>query len=62
EDAKPEPRSTRPQMEAAPADTTPQRPKMQSVIPEKYGQLDKPLLDAVIVKGKNEFLFELDDK
>ncbi|MDR1958554.1 MAG: hypothetical protein LBQ54_05875 [Planctomycetaceae bacterium] len=62
EEAVPEQRSTRPQMEAVPADAAFQRPQMQAVIPEKYGRLDKPLLDAVVVKGKNEFLFELDDQ
>ncbi|MDR1385215.1 MAG: hypothetical protein LBJ67_15405 [Planctomycetaceae bacterium] len=39
-----------------------QRPKMKSVVPEKYAQIDKPLLQATVAPKKNDYLFELDDK
>jgi hypothetical protein len=44
--------------------TSPQvthRPKMKSVIPEKYTQYDKPVLKAVVNKKTNDYLFELND-
>ncbi|MDR1483819.1 MAG: carboxypeptidase-like regulatory domain-containing protein [Planctomycetaceae bacterium] len=55
------PQSQAPQMEVS---TTPsiQRPKMKSIIPEKYAQIDKPLLRATVAKKQNNYLFELDDK
>ncbi|MDR1924722.1 MAG: DUF4198 domain-containing protein [Planctomycetaceae bacterium] len=37
-------------------------PKRVSAIPEKYGQSEKALLEATVVRGKNSFLFKLDDK
>jgi hypothetical protein len=54
-----EQRPQKPQMESESTSVNHPRPKMQSVIPEKYGQLDKPQLQATVVKGKNNFLFEL---
>jgi hypothetical protein len=39
-----------------------QRPKMKSVIPEKYAQIDKPLLQAVVATKTNDYLFTLDDE
>jgi hypothetical protein len=37
-------------------------PKRISVLPDKYGQPDKSPLEANVVRGKNSFQFDLDDK
>jgi hypothetical protein len=37
------------------------RPKMKSVLPAKYGKSENTPLTAAVVKGKNNFLFELED-
>ncbi|MDR1289812.1 MAG: hypothetical protein LBK06_01275 [Planctomycetaceae bacterium] len=60
-DTQENPQSKAPQMAESSTQSV-QRPKMKSAIPEKYAQIEKPLLKATVEKKQNNYLFELDDE